>query len=88
MIRPLTAVLTAALCTACAHGAGQTSPSAPEADALYGTRAPFAAHSVYFVVTDRFVNGDPANDQRDQGGAHRTFDIPVRCEDGIDGNIG
>lgn len=88
MIRPLTAVLAAALCTACAHGAGQTSPSAPEADALYGTRAPFAAHSVYFVVTDRFVNGDPANDQRDQGGAHRTFDIPVRCEDGIDGNIG
>jgi hypothetical protein len=34
----------------------------------YGTLEPFAAKAVYFVVTDRFVNGDPSNDQRDQGG--------------------
>ncbi len=54
----------------------------------YGTLEPFAANAVYFVVTDRFVNGDPSNDHRDQGGRHRTFDIPVRCPDGIDGNIG
>src|SRR3546814_7860090 len=53
-----------------------------------GTLEPFASHAVYFVVTDRFVNGDPSNDHRDQGGAHRTFDIPVHCPDGIDGNIG
>lgn len=54
----------------------------------YGTLEPFAANAVYFVVTDRFVNGDPSNDHRDQGGRYRTFDIPVRCPDGIDGNIG
>ena len=45
-----------------------------------GTSEPFAEHTVYFVLTDRFVNGDPANDQRDQGGADpalRTFDRPV-----------
>ena len=54
----------------------------------YGTLEPFAADAVYFVVTDRFVNGDIGNDHRDQGGAHRTFDIPVHCPDGIDGNIG
>ncbi|MBN8801405.1 MAG: cyclomaltodextrin glucanotransferase, partial [Stenotrophomonas acidaminiphila] len=42
-----------------------------------GTTEPFASDAVYFVVTDRFVNGDPANDHRDQGGAHPTFDIPV-----------
>ncbi|SBV35567.1 putative cyclomaltodextrin glucanotransferase [uncultured Stenotrophomonas sp.] len=53
-----------------------------------GTTEPFASDAVYFVVTDRFVNGDTANDQREQGGAHRTFDIPVHCADGIDGNIG
>ena len=88
MIRPLTAVLAAALCAACSHAGQPLRADAPDGGALYGTRAPFAAHSVYFVVTDRFVNGDPGNDQRDQGGAHRTFDIPVRCEDGIDGNIG
>ncbi|MCG8276315.1 alpha-amylase family glycosyl hydrolase [Stenotrophomonas sp. NLF4-10] len=53
-----------------------------------GTTEPFASDAVYFVVTDRFVNGDTANDHREQGGAHRTFDIPVHCADGIDGNIG
>ncbi len=53
-----------------------------------GTTEPFASDAVYFVVTDRFVNGDTTNDQREQGGKHRTFDIPVHCPDGIDGNIG
>lgn len=50
--------------------------SASAAD-YYGTLEPFAKESVYFVVTDRFVNGDPSNDHRDQGGpdpATRTFD--------------
>ncbi len=49
---------------------------------FYGTLEPFASEAIYFVVTDRFVNGDPSNDQRTQGdksggGAHRTFDVPV-----------
>ena len=40
----------------------------PEASGpLYGTREPFASEAIYFVVTDRFVNGDPGNDHRDQG---------------------
>ena len=56
--------------------------------AYVGTTEPFASDAVYFVVTDRFVNGDPGNDHRDQGGEHPTFDIPVHCADGIDGNIG
>ncbi|SEL85801.1 cyclomaltodextrin glucanotransferase [Pseudoxanthomonas sp. GM95] len=46
-------------------------------DDLYGTLEPFASESIYFVVTDRFVNGDPSNDHRNQGGKHRTFDIPT-----------
>jgi len=42
---------------------------------LVGTTEPMAEHAVYFVLTDRFVNGDPANDQREQGlPDHGTFD--------------
>lgn len=43
-----------------------------------GTSEPFASDAVYFVMTDRFVNGDPSNDHREQGGsALHTFDRPV-----------
>ncbi len=53
-----------------------TGPAAATQD-VYGTLEPFASNAVYFVVTDRFVNGDTSNDQRDQGGKHRTFDVPT-----------
>ena len=53
-----------------------------------GTDAPFASNAIYFVMTDRFVNGDPSNDHRDQGGAHHTFDIPVPGPHGESDNIG
>ena len=43
----------------------------------YGTLEPFAGRAVYFLMTDRFVNGDAGNDQRSQGGANPTFDRPV-----------
>ena len=81
--RPLYALLATACLAACS-GAREE----PVAEDFHGTLEPFAAHAVYFVVTDRFVNGDPGNDHRDQGGRHPTFDLPVRCPDGIDGNIG
>ena len=43
-----------------------------------GTTEPMAEHSVYFVITDRFVNGDVSNDQREQGlPNHGTFNRPV-----------
>ncbi|MEO8671611.1 MAG: alpha-amylase family glycosyl hydrolase [Tahibacter sp.] len=45
---------------------------------IAGTHEPFAAHAIYFVMTDRFVNADPTNDQREQGGEHPSFDIPVQ----------
>ncbi|MEE7558395.1 cyclomaltodextrin glucanotransferase, partial [Xanthomonas sp. Kuri4-2] len=62
--------------------------AAQPAGDYYGTLEPFAAEAVYFVVTDRFVNGDPDNDQRGQGGAHPSFDLPLHCADGVDDNIG
>lgn len=54
----------------------------------YGTLEPFVGNAVYFVVTDRFVNGDESNDHRDQGGQHPTFDIPLPECDGVSANIG
>ncbi len=51
--------------------------AATPATELYGTLEPMASNAVYFVLTDRFVNGDTSNDQRDQGGKFPTFDRPT-----------
>ena len=58
------------------------------AEEVYGTLEPFASEAIYFVLTDRFVNGDPSNDHRDQGGEHPTFDVPLQPCDGVTGNVG
>ncbi len=76
----------AALCALIASSAGAAQPAA--SDTFYGTTEPFASDAIYFVVTDRFVDGDPSNDQRNQGGAHRTFDVPVPGPHGESANIG
>ncbi|MEZ5456847.1 MAG: alpha-amylase family glycosyl hydrolase [Lysobacteraceae bacterium] len=62
--------------------------TASGSDGIFGTREPFSSEAIYFVVTDRFVNGDPNNDQREQGGEHRTFDIPLTGPNGAIDNIG
>lgn len=73
--------LFAAGCALLLMGCAPAAPAATVRDSApreyYGTQEPFAEHAVYFVLTDRFVNGDPSNDQRDQGGRNRTFDRPV-----------
>jgi glycosidase len=88
--RLLAAAALAATLSGCAHRAAGDDPVAPGASggSYYGTLEPFVAHAVYFVLTDRFVNGDPGNDHRDQGGARRTFDIPLAPCNGVAGNIG
>ncbi|MDQ3205519.1 MAG: alpha-amylase family glycosyl hydrolase [Pseudomonadota bacterium] len=69
--------------------ARQSSQQSGPAAEYYGTLEPMASRAVYFVMTDRFVNGDPTNDHRDQGGAHPTFDIPVPgAPPGQSANIG
>jgi len=57
---------------------------------VYGTLEPFASEAVYFVVTDRFVDGDPSNNYPQQGGddARRTFDRPIVDLEGRAANIG
>lgn len=88
----LIATLTAGACTSAPPQSERIAEDAPRAalQDFYGTLEPFAAHAVYFVVTDRFVDGDPSNNQREQGGddARRTFDRPITDLEGRQGNIG
>jgi cyclomaltodextrin glucanotransferase len=60
----------------------------PQRESFYGTLEPFASEAVYLVLTDRFVNGDPTNDHRDQGGANHSFDRPIYGPNGATDNIG
>ncbi len=55
---------------------------------FYGTAHSFAQESVYFVMTDRFVDGDPSNNQLQQGGDWPTFDQPLIGENGETANVG
>ena len=79
------AALAVLLLGACAD-VETTPPAAPAA--FYGTLEPFAAEAVYFIVTDRFVDGDPDNNYPDQGGEHGSFDIPVQLPGEQPANIG
>ncbi|MGH8073045.1 MAG: alpha-amylase family glycosyl hydrolase [Lysobacter sp.] len=86
-LRVLSLALLAALGAGCAHTPASTDPVAD----YYGTAEPFASNAVYFVLTDRFVNGDPDNDQREQGGpdpTRRTFDRPTPGAEATGDNIG
>jgi len=55
---------------------------------FYGTTDPFAQEAIYFVMTDRFVDGDPTNNQIQQGGEWPTFDLPLLGENGETANVG
>ncbi|WP_264755993.1 alpha-amylase family glycosyl hydrolase, partial [Klebsiella pneumoniae] len=49
----------------------------------------FASEAIYFLLTDRFVDGDPNNNQVDQGEPNfRTFDRYLPGPDGQHANIG
>ncbi len=77
------------LCSAC------SSTSVPSSDrkqqnsnAIVGTSTPFASEAVYFVVTDRFVDGDPSNNHVDQGGEHPTWQLPLEGPEGKKAYVG
>ncbi|KXI30808.1 alpha-amylase family glycosyl hydrolase [Paraglaciecola hydrolytica] len=44
---------------------------------FYGTTQPFVKDAIYFVMTDRFVDGDSSNNHEDQGGEYPTFGLPI-----------
>ena len=62
----------------------------PFANEFYGTTEAFAEEAIYFVMTDRFVDGDTSNNQFDQGNdvGQGTWDRSMPCSDGSAANIG
>ena len=68
----LSALTAISLGLACASAS-----SAGSVTEIVGTYEPFASKAVYFVVTDRFVDGDPSNNHEDQGGEYPTFNRPI-----------
>jgi cyclomaltodextrin glucanotransferase len=66
-----------------------SSPASNEKNnAFYGTLNPYASESVYFLLTDRFVDGDKTNNHEGQGGKYPSFDIPLKGTDGQRANVG
>ncbi|MBM7073619.1 cyclomaltodextrin glucanotransferase [Shewanella sp. 202IG2-18] len=55
-----------------------------QAEDFYGTLHPFAKENVYFVVTDRFVDGDKSNNFENDSG----FDQPINWPTGEQANVG
>ncbi len=55
---------------------------------FYGTTLPFASEAIYFLMTDRFVDGDPGNNQINQGGDYPTFQQPIISKDGKKAYVG
>ncbi|MEL6447324.1 MAG: alpha-amylase family glycosyl hydrolase [Pseudomonadota bacterium] len=77
-----------ALVVACAATLAGCQTTQPAPDRFVGTDHPFAAESVYFVVTDRFVDGDSSNNYPEQGGDNRSFNRPIVNPDGQAANLG
>lgn len=55
---------------------------------IYGTTNNYAKEAIYFLMTDRFVDGDPSNNHENQGGEYPTFDRPLVGENGEIANVG
>ena len=49
---------------------------------IVGTTHPFASEAIYFIMTDRFVDGDPTNNYETQGGDYPTWQRPLEGPDG------
>ncbi len=60
----------------------------PVSDQIYGTQLPFASEAVYFLMTDRFVDGDNSNNHIRQGGKNNTFNRPLVGPHGQEANVG
>ena len=76
-------------CSACSSTSVPSSHSKQQnSNAIVGTSTPFASEAVYFVVTDRFVDGDPSNNHVDQGGEYPTWQLPLEGPEGKKAYVG
>jgi len=55
---------------------------------IYGTTNNYAKEAIYFLLTDRFVDGDTRNNYPDQGGKFPTFNRPLIGPNGEQANVG
>ena len=79
-----------AVASAVILGGCQTTDSTMNAPVahIYGTQEPFTKEAVYFVMTDRFVDGDPRNNFEQQGGDHPSWSLRLEGPDGKFANAG
>jgi len=66
----------------------KTDSSKQKPSSYYGTLEPFASEAVYFLMTDRFVDGDPSNNFVNQGGVNPTFKRLIEADDGRKAYVG
>ncbi|MBY5990795.1 alpha-amylase family glycosyl hydrolase [Ferrimonas balearica] len=76
-LTPIAALVAASTLAGCG---GQGSPQAD----YFGTEHPFASEAIYFVMTDRFVDGDPSNNFPEDSG----WDRPLVWDNGDVANVG
>ena len=69
--------LVSCLCLSACQSAPQVEGK-PQHTEFYGSTQPFTQKAIYFVMTDRFVDGDPSNNQENQGGEYPTFGLPIK----------
>ena len=85
----LALALAGTITTGCVStNSGEQNISVKNNNTIIGTDHPFASEAIYFVVTDRFVDGDPKNNHEDQGGSHPTWQLPLEGPDGKKAYVG
>ncbi len=55
---------------------------------VYGTDEPFASEAIYFIMTDRFVDGDKTNNHINQGGNNPTWKREIKSKKGESAYLG
>ena len=85
MLLATAAGLSACQSTSTESAAAQAMPDTP---VLQGTNEPFSAEAIYFIMTDRFVDGDPTNNYETQGGEHPSWELRLDGPDGHYANVG
>ena len=81
-------MVASALMFGCATANQAANSSAKDLPAYAGTNEAFASEAIYFLMTDRFVDGDPSNNYEDQGGDFPTFNRVLTGPNGETANVG
>ncbi len=77
-----------ALAISCSSAFSSPAEPSTQQPSYYGTLEPFASEAIYFLLLDRFVDGDPTNNQEKQGGNHPTWDQKLMGPNGEEANVG